>query len=158
MKKIFLLLFLTGCGMIVILPNNKNDDLYSKNKELVNKANKPKFIEIAADEIVKKEFDEIYLFANWCPYCMTYLKNYKEKESYKILLVSSNYDIPYISEHFPNLDTIYLLSNAIYGSIESEKILTFTSKLLNQDSALISGVPQRFTRENGKIVRLITHK
>ena len=158
MKKLILLLFLTGCGMIVILPNNKNDDLYAKNKELIEQSNKPKYIEVTAAEIVRMAFDEIYLFANWCPHCMFFLKNYVEDNSYKLLFVSSNYDLPYNSKHFQNIDTIYVLSNVKYGSVESEKILAFTSELLNQDTILINGVPQRFTRKNDRIVRLQTKR
>ena len=154
MKKLILLLFLTGCGMIVILPNNKNDDLYAKNKELLDQTDKPKYIEITASEIAAMEFDELYLFANWCPHCMVFLKNYVEDKSHKLLFVSSNYDLPYNSKHFQHIDTIYVLSNAQYGSVESEKILAFTSELLHQDTALINGVPQRFTRENGRMIRL----
>lgn len=156
MKKLLLLLLLSGCGMIVILPNNKNDDLYAKNKELLDQTDKPKFIEITASALDTMQFDEIYLFANWCPHCMVYLKNYVIDKSYKSLFVSSNYDLPYNSKHFGNIDTIYVLSNAHYGSVESEKILTFTSELLHQDTALINGVPQRFKRENGRIVRVQT--
>ena len=57
MKKLLLLLFLTGCGMIVILPNNKNDDLYAKNKELLGQTDKPRFIEITASTLDTMEFD-----------------------------------------------------------------------------------------------------
>ncbi|MDY0344179.1 MAG: hypothetical protein RBR28_11445, partial [Lentimicrobium sp.] len=126
--------------------------------ELLNLTNKPKYIEITASEIVTMEFDELYLFANWCPHCMVFLKNYVEDRSYKMLFVSSNYDLPYNSKHFGNLDTIYVLSNAQYGSVESEKILVFTAELLDQDSALINGVPQQFTREDGRIVRFQTKR
>lgn len=155
MKNVMLLLLLTGCGMVVVLPNNSND-LFEKNKHLLGTSNNQVFIETTAVDIAKLDFDEIYLFANWCPYCYSYLKDFHIDTERRILLVSTNYDIPYLNKHFPSVDTFYILSNSRYGSNESDKILLFTSELLKSDTNLVNGVPQRFYRNNDTIMRMIS--
>ena len=51
-----------------------------------------------------------------------------------------------------NLDTIYVLSNARYGSIESIKIKQFVSELLCEEN-ILTGVPQEFVKADTCFVR-----
>jgi hypothetical protein len=155
MRSIILFLLFAGCGSVMILPRNNNDDLFNKNGHLLTSSNSNQyFVEITASEIHNLKFDEIYLFANWCPHCIVFLSEFHQDNLHKILLVSTNYDIPYLNKHFPDIDTFYILSNSKYGSVESDKIISFTTELLNTSNYIVDGVPQRFKRVGDSIYRV----
>lgn len=147
--------FMTSC--IIMAPRRGADDMFSKT-ELSSQNYKIRFIEITADEIPEKGKDQIYLFASWCPYCLSHLKQVKQVEVSETIYVSSNYDFQSMDRLFSNnIDTIYILSNSHYGSIETLKIKQFASEILGEESE-ISGVPQHFIKEDERYIRLISNQ
>ena len=142
---------MTSC--IIMAPRRSADDMYSK-VELSSQNYKIRFIEITADEIIKKGKDQIYLFASWCPHCLLHLRKVDKAKASETLYVSSNYDCKSMDRLFRNnVDTIYILSNSHYGSDESLKIKQFASEILGVESE-IRGVPQQFVKGNCKYIRI----
>lgn len=140
----YILMMLTsGCGSFVILPNHGDNDAYIQNKKYLENSKKLTFIEITAEDLLESPTSEIYLFSNWCPHCFLHLKELTAETNGNVRYVSANYDIRFMSKKYSALDTIYILSNATYGTIESKKIMAFGSELTGKVSKN-SGVPQRF--------------
>ena len=141
MKKLFLLFFFSSCSIIVI-PKFTTNDLYEENKGNLSKDQKIKFIEITAQELIESNTVEIVLFANWCPHSYYYILSLTPEKKQGVKFVSSNYSLDYLIKKYP-LDTIYLLSNEHYGSIQNDKIIQFGAELLKAENDN-KGVPQRF--------------
>lgn len=140
-------LIFAGCITIVIPPMHTTSDLYERNMAQLKEKHPIVFIEITGDEVLKMNNPDIYLFSNWCSGVCYYLKHLTPETKGNVMYISGNYDIPFIVKNFKALDTVYILSNSAYGSIESEKILKFTSEITNTECT-ITGVPQKFVRND----------
>lgn len=141
MKKLFLLFLLSGCT-VIIPPKFTPGDLYEENKENLLKSYKVKFIEVTAQDLMESKAKEIVLFANWCGHSYYYISNLTPEQKQGVKFVSSNYAIDNLVNKFA-LDTIYLLSNKYYGSVQNDKIIRFETELLQAEDS-VKGVPQRF--------------
>ncbi len=140
---LILLISIIGCTHFIKVPTRTDDDYFHQKTDYTDYT--IKFIEIENDLSLLKNYNQIYLFASWCAPCYSYLANYSE-ENRGTALVSINYNIEFLEKKFhQNIDTIYILSNSSYGSIEKEKILRFSSILLDS-TATLTGVPQIFYR------------
>ncbi len=151
-----LIIAVTSCIQVLKLPNYGDSDIYEKNHVLLNQSGTKTFIEVTAEDLLAQHATEIYLFSNWCPICYYHLtKELTPSNKDNVKYVSANYDIPFMEKHFTALDTIYILSNKIYGSTESIKIMKFASELTSNET-LVAGVPQRFVWDetNQKFTRM----
>lgn len=140
----------TSC--IIMAPTRGADDMYS-GSDLSSKKYTITFIETTAEEIINKGEASVYLFASWCPYSLAHLRQQDKNGSSGTVYVSSNYDCKSMNRLFMNhVDTIYILSNKYYGSDESKKIKRFASEILGEESDL-TGVPQKFFKDNNKYIQ-----
>jgi hypothetical protein len=97
--------------------------------------------------------DGVCLFGAWCPGSLHRLRLEDKSKPSNILFVSSNYDLKSMDKLFKgNLDTIYILSNARYGSDESLKIKQFVSEIICGENKM-TGVPQEFVKANSCYIR-----
>jgi len=137
---------LAGC--IILAPVRGNTDGFESFSE-TNLASNISFVEIDLDNLLQHDFEDIYLFATWCPACIVHLRTIPSKTTKsesKAVYVSTNYYIKSIEKFAAGkLDTVFILSNKEYGSIESDKIIKFTSEVLNKE-AESTGLPQVFSR------------
>jgi|GEM_PF-2591794 len=144
-------MLLSGCT-IIIPPRFTPNDLYQENKENLTSNYKVQFVEITAQELLDSKPREILLFANWCPHSHLYIRDLTLEQRLGVKFVSSNYALDYLNRKFA-LDTIYLLSNSHYGSVQNDKIDQFVTELLRQDNENIS-VPQRFILKDNVYQRI----
>jgi len=142
------LCFLSAC--IIMAPTKGVTDEYEKYTES-NLISNISFVEIDLESLLQYEINEIYLFATWCPACIVHLRSIQPGYSLQQTgraYISTNYNIQSIEKYARgNIDTVFILSNAVYGAIESEKIIQFTSELLEQKSEL-TGLPQVFVKDS----------
>lgn len=141
MKRLLLFLLLSGCT-VIIPARFTTTDLYEENKDSFSDNHKIKFIEVTAQELIDSYAKEIILFANWCGQSNYYILNLTQEEKQGVKFVSSNYAIESLEKNFA-LDTIYILSNKHYGSLQNDKIMQFGREILKEENTL-KGVPQRF--------------
>lgn len=132
-----------GCFHIIKVPTRTDNDYFQQKENFDDFS--ITFLEIDNDLSILSDYKQIYLFASWCAPCYSYLANYS-KEDGGTALVSINYNVEFLEKNFhENIDIIYILSNACYGSDEKDKILKFTSMLIDT-TATVTGVPQVFDR------------
>lgn len=151
MKKILLLILVSSCT-IIIPPGFTTSDLYQLNKEKLSSNYNVQFIEITAQELLESKPREILLFADWCSHSHLYIRDLTPEQKIGVKFVSSNYNLDYLNRKFA-LDTIYLLSNSHYGSVQNDKIDQFATELLKQDNEIIA-VPQRFILKDSVYKRI----
>ena len=149
---LFFVLISLDSGCIVQAPKRYEIDQYVQ--WLEGKAGYSiKFIEITSDEVITMNPDGLCLFSSWCAGSIYRLRLEDKNKPSNTIFVSSNYDLKSMNRLFNNnLDTIYVLSNARYGSIESIKIKQFVSELLC-DENVMTGVPQEFVKADSCFVR-----
>lgn len=144
---LFFVLISLVSGCIIQAPKRFESDQYEQWIE--SKAGSGysiKFIEITSDEVMTMNPDGLCLFASWCPGSIYRLRLEDKNKPSNTIFVSSNYDLKSLNWLFNNnLDTIYVLSNARYGSTESVKIKQFVSELLCEEN-MLTGVPQEFVK------------
>ncbi|HAH56607.1 MAG TPA: hypothetical protein DCL86_00510 [Bacteroidales bacterium] len=149
---LLLILLVSGCISIIKAPKRFDTDCYGHWSEN-NAEYSIKFIEITSDEVMRMNPDGVCLFGAWCPGSIHRLRLEDKSKPSNILFVSSNYDLKSMDKLFKsNLNTIYILSNARYGSDESLKIKQFVSELICGENR-VTGVPQEFTRGDSCFVR-----
>ncbi|MBZ0243387.1 MAG: hypothetical protein K8F24_09255 [Bacteroidales bacterium] len=149
---LFFVLISLVSGCIIQAPRRFESDLHAQWNE--SKAGYSiKFIEITSDEVMTMNPDGLCLFSSWCPGSIYRLRLEDKNKPSNTIFVSSNYDLKSMNWLFNNnLDTIYVLSNARYGSIESIKIKQFVSELLCEEN-ILTGVPQEFVKADTCFVR-----
>jgi len=149
---LFSILILLVSGCIIQAPRRFESDLYGQWNE--SKAEYSiKFIEITADEVMRMNSAGVCLFGAWCPGSISRLRKEDKDKPSNTLFISSNYDLKSMDKLFKNnLDTIYVLSNASYGSDESLKIKQFVSELICGENK-VTGVPQEFVKADSCFVR-----
>ena len=147
-----LIFLVSGCISIVKAPKRYDTDCYFQwNESKVDYS--IKFIEITSDEVMAMKPHEVCLFATWCPGSIFRLRKEDKGKPSNTLFISSNYDLKSMDRLFNNsLDTIYILSNVLYGSNESLKIKQFVSELLCTENTM-TGVPQEFVKADSCFVR-----
>lgn len=148
---------LIGCISIVKLPNYGDNDVYAENKQYLEKPGKIAFIEITAQELIEKHHEDIYLFSTWCSHCFYHLSHLTPETKGITKYVAANYDIRFMQKRFTALDTIFIISNAAYGSKESQKINAFVSELLKETIPKAPvRIPQKFAwnSQEGRFKRL----
>jgi len=140
------LIFHGAC--IIIAPSRTTHDQYLSDFETQSGKFSTVFLEVDYSDLVEMQFSHIYLFATWCPHCILKFREIKKgnKPSEKTIYISTNYNLESIEKIVKNaIDTIYIISNEFYGSIEQEKIRVFTTELLGYENT-VTGLPQEFTR------------
>lgn len=133
-------------------PRRGADDVYGQS-DIASAAYSITFIVTTADEIVQKGKTPVYLFASWCTYCLAHLRQQRKTGNRGAVYVSSNYDCKSMNRLFMNnIDTICILSNKHYGSVESQKIKKYSSELPGEESSL-TGVTQQFIKDGNQYIR-----
>jgi len=154
--KYLLICVLSFVSCITIAPQRTVEDHYGDQRILLGSGTlRIKYIELDPNILKQYNPKNIYLFATWCPHCVIKLKNTNIKCSNNdLMLVSANYDINRI-EHFASsyIDTVFILSNSHYGSIEKEKVLKFSEELTNQKDT-IYGLPKIFELKSDRLYHL----
>lgn len=152
---LLLVLLISGCISIIKAPKHYDTDCYVQwNESKVDYS--IKFTEITSDEVMRMNPAGVCLFGAWCPGSIHRLRLEDKNKPSNILFVSSNYDLKSMDKLFKNnLDTIYVLSNAHYGSDESLKIKQFVSEIICGENK-VTGVPREFVKADSCFVRKLS--
>lgn len=156
---LILLLPVCACISITIAPSRMADDgsaRYASVKNgVLHQSEDLAILEIGAEELVdmtQQGEGMLYIWAPWCAPCMGTLKYHFKKEfetEGKLVLVSSNYDIPNIVKFLGSqIDTAYVLSAITYGRNETDKLKGISGMLIGQE---LNYVPQMYLFDHGAI-------
>lgn len=151
MKIGFAILFLiTLSGCITMAPSRHTDDSFLSQKELLYvKSNVHTYLDIDYKQLCALNPYRVVVFATWCPHCITMLSQSNFVPEVGTIYVSTNYDIKNMEKLISSkLDTIFIISNEKYGSVQKEKFLNFTNSITQRRDSFYA-VPMTFDRASG---------
>ena len=174
---LLLILILSSCITIDVMPARKLDDGYSKlseeeqnkisdfqleevhspNKFTIQHINGGQFLNLSENNT----FTWATLWATWCVQCIDQLPNYlakadKFKDSgLRLVLICSNYDLKNIERHLSRINfsgTVYVLENDINPDSQSGKIKKFVSDICPDCESNSTALPKHFVFKGKKIL------